>query len=47
MNNYKYSHFWHDSQLAGLPKNFPKEGEEGGGEGEGGEGEGKLNGQHH
>ena len=22
----RHSHFWHDSQLAGLPKNFPKEG---------------------
>ena len=22
------SHFWHESQLAGLPKNFPEEGEE-------------------
>ena len=25
---YRHSHFWHDSQLAGLPKNFPEEGEE-------------------
>ena len=26
------SHFWHESQLAGLPKNFPEEGGETGNE---------------
>ena len=32
------SHFWHETQLAGLPKNFPEEGEETGNEEQGEEG---------